>query len=147
MEIVLIEDVPKLGDMGEVVNVKPGFARNYLIPQRLAVRADSRNKSQLEHQRRMIESRRSRLAGEAEELRSHIDQVSVTIPKRSADADKLFGSVTSRDIAAALRSTGTEVSSKKIILDQPIKELGVYTVRVKLHASIVADIRVWVVAM
>ena len=147
MEIILIEDVPKLGDMGEVVSVKPGYARNYLIPQRLAVRADSRNKTQLDHQRRIIESRRVKLAGEAEALRSKIDQISVTIPKRTADADKIFGSVGSRDIAAALRAEGTEVNSKKIMLEQPIRELGVYTVRIKLHGDIVADVRIWVVAM
>ena len=85
MEVILIEDVPKLGDMGAVVSVKPGYARNYLIPQRLAIRADSRNRSNLEHQRRMIDARRTRLAGEAEAIRSQIDQISVTIPKRSAD--------------------------------------------------------------
>lgn len=147
MEVILIEDVPKLGDMGEVVEVKPGYARNYLIPQSLAVRADSRNKNQLQHQRRMIEARRVKLAAEAEVTRSAIDQISVTIPKRSADGDKLFGSVTNRDIAAALRSAGHEVNPKKILLDGPLKELGIYTVHIKLHAEIVAGIRVWVVSL
>jgi large subunit ribosomal protein L9 len=146
MEIILIEDVPKLGDMGEVVQVKPGFARNYLIPQRLAVRADSRNKSQLNHQRRIIDARRIKLASEAETTRSAIDQISVTLPKRSGDGDKLFGSVTNRDIAAVLRAAGHEVNPKKILLDGPIKELGIFTVHIKLHADIVAGIRVWVVS-
>ncbi len=146
MEIILIEDVPKLGDMGELVQVKPGYARNYLIPQRLAVRADSRNKAQLEHQRRIIDARRIKLASEAETTRSAIDQISVTLPKRCGDGDKLFGSVTNRDIATALRAAGHDVNAKRILLDGPIKELGIYTVHIKLHADIVAGIRVWVVS-
>ena len=132
--------------MGEVVQVKAGYARNYLLPQRLAVRADSRSRTQLEHQRRMIDARRVKLASEAETTRSAIDQISVTLPKRCGDGDKLFGSVTNRDIANALRASGHEVNAKKILLDNPIKELGIYTVSIKLHADIVAGIRVWVVS-
>jgi large subunit ribosomal protein L9 len=146
MQVILLEDIPKLGDMGEVVNVKPGYARNYLLPQKLALLASTGNVAQLQHQRQMVDARKARLRAEAQAVLGKIDQTSVTIPKKAGDGDRLFGSVTNRDIAAALHNAGVEVDSKKILLDEPIKELGIYLVRVKLHADIKTDIRVWVVA-
>jgi large subunit ribosomal protein L9 len=147
MQIILLEDVNKLGDMGDVIDVKPGYARNYLIPQGLALRASTGNVSQLKHQKRTIESRKERLRAEALEILHQVDKVSVTIPKKSGEKDKLFGSVTNRDIATALGHEGHSVNPKKILLDNPIKELGIFKVRVKLHSDIVANVMVWVVAL
>jgi large subunit ribosomal protein L9 len=147
MQIILLEDVNKLGDMGDVIDVKPGYGRNYLIPQGLAVRASTGNVAQLKHQKRLIDSRRDRLRAEALELLQQVDNVSVTIPKKSGERGKLFGSVTNRDIATSLGHEGHNVNPKKIVLDGPIKDLGIYKVRVKLHSDVVANVLVWVVAL
>jgi large subunit ribosomal protein L9 len=147
MQIILLEDVNKLGDMGDVIDVKPGYGRNYLIPQGLAVRASTGNVAQLKHQKRLIDSRRDRLRAEALELLQQVDKVSVTIPKKSGERGKLFGSVTNRDIATSLGHEGHNVNPKKIVLDGPIKDLGIYKVRVKLHSDVVANVLVWVVAL
>ena len=146
MQVILLEDVPKLGDMGEIVNVKPGFARNYLLPQKLALQASSGNVAQLTHQRQMIDSRKEKMRAEAEQLQKGLDGVSVTIAKKAGDnTDRLFGSVTNRDIASALESAGHKVDSKKILLENPIKELGIFGVPVKLHTNITASVKVWIV--
>lgn len=146
MEVILLEDIPKLGDMGEIVSVKPGYARNYLLPQRLALRASTGNVAQLSHQKKMVEARKARKRAEAEQIFGNLNQLSVTLTKKSGEGDRLFGSVTNRDVAAALAANGVEVDAKKILLDNPIKELGIYQVNIKLHADIHADVRVWVVA-
>ncbi|MEL6177811.1 MAG: 50S ribosomal protein L9 [Myxococcota bacterium] len=147
MEVILLEDVPKLGDMGELVDVKPGYARNYLIPQKLAVRASVGNKAQFTHQRQMIESRKHKMRAAALDTQGQLDNVSITIAKKAGDSDKLFGSVTARDISATLGTQGIEVDHKKVMLDQPVRELGIYDVMLKLHSDIKAKVRVWVVAL
>jgi len=147
MEVILLEDVNKLGDMGDLVEVKAGYARNYLIPQKLAVRASVENKAMFEHQKKKIEVRKFKLREQALEILGQLDQVSVTIAKKAGEGDKLFGSVTTRDIATALNSRNIEVSHKKLHLNTSIRELGIYDVNIKLHADIVANIRVWVVAL
>lgn len=147
MQVILLDDVPKLGDMGQIVKVKPGYARNYLIPQKLALRASTGNLAQLEHQKQRIESQRVKMRKAALDVHQQIDQLSVTIPKKAGENDKLFGSVTNRDIAAALQALGHEVNSKRIDLDNPIKELGIYSIRIKLHSDVQSSVRVWVVAI
>ncbi len=147
MEVILLEDVNKLGDMGEIVSVKPGYARNYLIPQGLALRASTGNLAQLKHQQQMVEARRIRQRNEALGIQGKLNGVSVTIPKKSGENDKLYGSVTKRDIATALEAQELTINSKKLLMDQPIKELGIYKLTAKLHADVTADIRVWVVAI
>ncbi|MBH23827.1 MAG: 50S ribosomal protein L9 [Myxococcales bacterium] len=147
MEVILLEDVSKLGDMGELVDVKPGYARNYLIPQKLAVRASTGNKAQFEHQKKMIDSRKLKMRAAAVEAQGQLENVSITIAKKAGESDKLFGSVTSRDIAATLATEGIEVDHKKVMLEQAIRELGIYDVVLKLHAEIKATVRVWVVAL
>ncbi len=146
MQIILLEDIPKLGDMGEIVDVKPGYARNYLIPQKLALRASTGNVSQLTHQKTMIEARKARMRQEAEAILGNLDNISVSVARKTGDGDRLFGSVTTRDISAALAAQGLEVDSKKVLIDNPLKELGIFEIRIKLHADIHATVRVWVVA-
>lgn len=146
MQIILTTDVPSLGDAGDLVEVKAGYGANYLIPQGLALPATSSNKNQIEHQRRAISARLTRDRNDAEGLAAKLSHVSVTITRLVGDDDKLFGSVTNKDIAEALREQGHEVDRRKIVLENPIKALGVYDVPVKVHRDVIAQIKVWVVA-
>jgi large subunit ribosomal protein L9 len=146
MKIILREDVPNLGAIGDVVTVKDGYARNYLIPNEMAVQADTKNLSQLEHQKKLIESHKSKIKKEAVQIATDLDGVSCTIPMLVGEQDKLFGSVTAKDIEEALAQEGIKLSRKRIILDEPIKSLGVYTVDVRLHSEVTGKLKVWVVA-
>jgi len=146
MQIILTTDVPSLGDAGDLVEVKAGYGANYLIPQGLALPATSSNKNQIEHQRRAISARLARDRQDAEGLAAKLSHLSVTLTRLVGDDDRLFGSVTNKDIASALRDQGHEVDRRKIILETPIKALGVYDVPVKVHRDVIAQIKVWVVA-
>ena len=146
MQIILTTDIPSLGDAGDLVEVKPGYGANYLIPQGLALPATSSNKNQIEHQRRAISARIARDRKDAESISEKLSQVSVTITRLVGDDDKLFGSVRTKDIADALRDQGFEVDRRKIVLETPIKALGVYDVPVKVHRDVIAQIKLWVVA-
>ena len=146
MKVILKEDVPDLGSTGEVVAVKDGYARNYLIPQSLAVQASIKNIRQLEHQKKLIEAHKSRVRKDADIMAVDIEKISCTIPMLVGEQDKLFGSVTSKDIEEALSQEGISISRKRIILEEPIKSLGVYTVDVRLHTDVTAKLKVWVVA-
>ena len=146
MQIILTTDIPSLGDAGDLVEVKPGYGANYLIPQGLALPATSSNKNQIEHQRRAITARIARDRKDAESMSEKLSQVSVTITRLVGDDDKLFGSVSTKDIADALRDQGFEVDRRKIVLETPIKALGVYDVPVKVHRDVIAQIKLWVVA-
>lgn len=146
MELILKRDVPDLGQAGELVNVKAGFGSNYLIPQGLAVRANARNKAGIEHERRAIEARIARERRTAEEAAAKLDELSITITKLVGEEDKIFGSVTTKDIAEALDAEGIEVDRRSILLEGPIKALGVYDVAIKLHRDVTVLIKVWVVA-
>ena len=147
MQIILTEDVPNLGDMGDLVDVAPGYGRNYLIPQGLALPASGGNAKQLEHQIAIIERKKEQQRVEARKIVGEIDGVSVTIPMRTGDGDRLYGSVTNRDIASSLEAQNVKVSRKQIRLERAINELGIYDVPVKLASGIFATIKVWVVAM
>jgi large subunit ribosomal protein L9 len=146
MKVILREDVPDLGSIGEVVKVKNGYARNYLIPKQLAVQANTKNLRQLEHQKKLIEAHKSRVRKDAHTLAEDIEKISCTIPMLVGEQDKLFGSVTAKDIEEALAQEGISLSRKRIILEEPIKSLGVYTVDVRLHTEVTAKLKVWVVA-
>ncbi|MGM0574630.1 MAG: 50S ribosomal protein L9 [Myxococcota bacterium] len=146
MQVILRKDVPELGTAGELVEVKPGYGSNYLIPQGFAVLATPKNKSQLDHQRRMIEASIAREQREAEDLAARLEGLSVTLTRLVGEDDKIFGSVTSKDIAQALTDEGIDIDRRRILLDQPLKALGVYEVGVKLHRGVRAQIKVWVVA-
>jgi large subunit ribosomal protein L9 len=146
MQVILREDVDNVGKIGELVNVKEGFGRNYLLPRGLAVLATSRNVRRQNHEQRVIEQQDSKRRKDAEAFKQKIEALTVTIAKQSGEEDKLFGSVTNREIADALQEQGVEVDRKNISLEQPIKALGVYTVGVKLTRDISAALKLWVVA-
>ena len=147
MRVILTEDVPNVGDMGEVVNVSNGFGRNYLVPQGLALPAVGRRASHFEHQKSMIDRRKARLRKEALAVVGDIANLSVTIPRQVGEGDRLYGSVTNRDVQAALEAEGYKVDRRKVIMPQPLKELGVYSVELKLHSDVRANIKVWVTAL
>ena len=147
MEVILLEDVRNLGEMGEIVDVAPGYGRNYLIPQGLAEPATASNKSQIEHQLGIIEARKEREREEARGVLDKIDGVSISVPARVTDEDKLYGSVGARDVAETLKQQGYDIDRKQVVLEQPVDELGIYEVPIKLASGIYATIRLWVVVM
>lgn len=145
MKVILREDVEKLGKAGEIVKVADGYGRNFLIPRQLAVPADVRNVRTLEHDKRVIEARAKKARKTAESLAERVAAVSLTLPARAGEEGKLFGAITSRDIALALEKAGVPVDRKLVQLAEPIKQLGDYRVKVKLGAEIVPEISVSVV--
>ncbi len=147
MQVILTADVPNLGDMGDVVDVANGYGRNYLIPQNLAVQATKGNQAGFKHLKHQIDVQSEKLREKALSLNERLNGVSVTLARRGGTDDKLFGSVTNRDIAEGLAAAGLEVDRRRILVDRPIKELGIYEVPVKLHADVAAKVRVWVVKM
>jgi large subunit ribosomal protein L9 len=145
MKVILREDVPNLGRSGELVNVKPGYGRNYLLPRKLAVLANEANVRKLEHDRAVISARQAKLRGNAEEQAKRINAVAVTIARKVGEQEKLFGSVTALDIAEALASKGQKVDRRHIHLPEPIKTTGTHQVEIRLHRDVIAQIRVDVV--
>ncbi len=146
MKVILREDVPELGAIGDVVSVKDGYARNYLLPKALALPADMKSIRQLDHQKRLVDSYKLKVKKDAAAIAEKLTSVSCTIPMLVGEQDKLFGSVTAKDIEAALAQEGVHISRKRIVLEEPIKQLGVFTVDVRLHPEISAKLKVWVVA-
>ena len=145
MRVMLREDVPHLGKPGAVVKVKPGYARNYLIPQGLAEIATSRNIKMMEHKLKVIERQIDAAKAESEKVKARLESLSVTISKPAGENEKLFGSVTTRDIAAALKDEEVTIDRRHIVIPEPIKSVGVHTVQLKLHGGEIADLKVWVV--
>ena len=146
MQVILREDVTHLGEVGDVVNVKPGYARNYLLPRGLAVQANDRQMNRLEHEKRIIESRVSKLRDGAMGQKKAIDALELVIEKAAGENEKLFGSVTAMEIEALIRKAGHDIDRRKIQLAENIKALGEYTVGVKLHRDVTAQVKVNVVA-
>ena len=145
MQVILRDDLDNLGKSGEVVNVKPGYARNYLLPRGLAIKATASDVKRVEHEKRVIAARTAKLAKEVQAEADALSRISVSIARAVGEEDKLYGSVTSRDIAEALRAQGLTVDAKKIHLDEPIKTLGMTEVAVKVASGVSATIKVWVV--
>jgi len=145
MEIILRQDYQGLGKTGDVVTVKDGYARNYLIPKGIAYVATKENKKRLENELKVKTWRVEKEKLAAEELAKKLANVSCTIPVQVGEEDKLFGSVTSQNIAEALAAQGIEVDRRKIQLNEPIKSLGIYSVPIKLHPEVEATVKVWVV--
>ena len=146
MKIILQQEVPKVGALGEVVDVSDGYARNYLIPRGLAVLAHSRNVNRLRHEQGIAQAKKDRFMAEAQNSAAKLEGVAVTI-RRQADSEgeKLFGSVTNRDIAEALAADGIEVDRRAIDLPEPIKSLGAHEVLIRLFADVDATVKVYVV--
>ena len=145
MKIILREDVEQLGKAGEIVKVKDGFGRNYLIPRKLAVLANVRNMKALDHDRRTIETRAKKTRKTAEATAAALSAVSLTLPAKAGEEGKLFGAITSRDIAEALGKAGVTVDRKAIQLADPIKQVGDYKVKVRVAADVFPEISVSVV--
>lgn len=145
VKVILKEDVPKLGKTGDMVTVSDGYGRNYLLPKGLAELASSRSLKEIEHQKKVIQSRLERLRQECQELARRLETVTCTLARRVGEEDKLFGSVTARDVEKALQSLGINVDRRRILLEEPIKKLGEYTVPVKLHPEVMGMVKVIVV--
>jgi large subunit ribosomal protein L9 len=145
IRVVLTDDLHNVGKSGELVKVRPGFARNYLIPRGLAVGATERNVSRIEHEKKVAESRASKLKGEATDLAAKLNAVKITITRPVGEGDKLYGSVTTRDIEEALSEKGFTVDRRRIGVD-PIKALGTYPVAIRLATSVTATVEVTVAA-
>jgi large subunit ribosomal protein L9 len=145
MKVILREDVPNLGKSGELVSVKPGFGRNYLLPRKLAVLANEANVRQLEHDRAVIAARQAKLRDAAQTQAQKLDAVVVRIARKVGEQDKLYGSVTSLDIAEALAGQGLKLDRRSIHLADPIKTTGKHAVEVRLHRDVVSTIHVEVV--
>src|SRR5215470_15688348 len=145
MEVILREDIEKLGNRGQVVKVAPGYARNFLIPKKLAVVANESNKKIVEQERQAHLRKEAKLKTEAEDLSKLLTGVSVTIAQKAGENDQLFGSVTTKDVADALAVKNYNIDRRKVHLDEPIKQLGEYKVPVRLHKDVTAEITVVVV--
>jgi len=146
MDVILTENVKGLGTIGEVVKVKPGYGRNFLVPQGLAVEASERNIKELDHHKRQLARKAAKLSKEAADVKARIEAVECTFVHKASDEGKLFGSVTTKEIAEALATKGIEVDRRKILLDQPIKDLGMHEVDIKLNAGVNATIKVNVIS-
>jgi large subunit ribosomal protein L9 len=142
MEVILREDIEKLGSRGDLVKVAPGYARNFLLPKRMAVAATGANRKIVEQERQAHLRKEAKLKGEAEDLLKLINGVSVTIAQKAGEQDQLFGSVTSKDVADALAAKDFTIDRRKIQLDEPIKQLGEFKVPVRLHKDVIAEITV-----
>jgi large subunit ribosomal protein L9 len=141
MNVILTENVKGLGNMGDVIKVKPGYARNFLLPNRLAVEASERNLTELDHHRRQLSRKAEKLSQEAAVIKNRIEALDIVLTHRAGDEGRLFGAVTSMEIEAALAAKGIEIDRRKILLDQPIKSLGSYEVEIKLNAGVSATLK------
>lgn len=145
MKVILKDDVKSLGHMGDVVNVSDGYARNFLIPQKMAVEANTANIKEFEHHKKTISAKAAKIKDASKVTAEKLAAVIVTIKAKAGEEDKLFGSVTSMDIAQALAAEGFDIDKKKIQIDEPIKRVGEYAIQVKLHSDVAATVNVHVV--
>ena len=145
MEVILRQAVEKLGHPGDIVKVSPGFARNYLLPRGIAYEATPGNRKRIAQEKSRLEAAESTRRGAAQELATRLEEVSLTFSARVGEENKLFGSVTSADIAQQLEAQGFHIEKRQIDLHDPIRSLGVYRVPIKLHADVKPEIKVWVI--
>jgi len=145
MQVILLENMPSLGKAGDLVKVSDGYGRNYLIPQKKAILATEKSLKVIEHQKRQVQQRMEKTKKDVEKMGQRIEKLSCTFVKTVGESGKLFGSVTSMDIENFLKENGIEVDRKKISLEEPIKNLGMFTVPIKLHSEVTANLKVWVV--
>ncbi len=145
MKVILRKNFDQLGKVGDVVSVKDGYARNYLIPRGIAYQATAGNIRSLDEEKKQILKREAKELETAQTLANELEKVSVTIPVKVGEEDKIFGSVTTQMIADALHEKGFELDKRKIEITEQIKALGIYTISVKLHPSVTAAVKTWVV--
>ncbi|MDP3731857.1 MAG: 50S ribosomal protein L9 [Candidatus Omnitrophota bacterium] len=145
MEVILNKDIDRIGKAGHIVKVKDGFARNSLIPNGLAVPVTPANLKKLEQEKQQKALQLEKAKREAEELKAKLARLSLTIPVLTHEEDKLYASITAHDLATALSEEGFNIDKNSIVLDEPIKALGIYEVPVKVHPEVFAKVKVWVV--
>jgi large subunit ribosomal protein L9 len=145
MEVILREHVDNLGRRGEIVKVADGYARNYLLPRKLALPATDSNKKHVERERKKLEAREAEEKGQAEAIASRLVSIDIVIARRVGETDQLYGSVTSADIAEFLKDKGFEIDRRKIILPEPLKTVGDHDVPLKLHREVTVPLKVRVV--
>ncbi len=146
MKLILRQDVENLGKGGEVVDVKPGYGRNFLLPRGLAVTANPKNVRELEHQKSVAAAKAAKLKASAQAVAKRLAETPVTLKRKVGEQDKLYGSVTALDVAEALAARGLEIDRRSIDLGEPIKTVGDFDVPVKLHSEVVGKVKVTVVA-
>lgn len=145
MKVILRKDIETLGNIGDIVDVKEGYARNFLIPRKIAYNALNGNLKALEDEKKSIARKSEKELHTAEKVSTELEKVSVTIPVQVGEEDKIFGSVTTQMIADALKEKDFDIDKRKIEIEESIKTLGIYNVNIKLHSNISANIKVWVV--
>lgn len=145
MKVVLKDDVKNVGKIGQIVDVADGFARNYLVPRGLAIEANTKNVKSLEHEKMIIQEKAKKIKNSALDLSQKISAMTLVIKAKAGEEGKLFGAVTTMDIAEQLKNEGIEIDKKKIFLDEPIKRIGSYSVAVKAHPEISTQLNVQVV--
>ncbi len=145
MKVILRKNFDQLGKVGDVVNVKDGYARNYLIPRQIAYQATAGNIRSLEEEKKQIVKKEAKDLESAQKLAAELEKISITIPVKVGEEDKIFGAVTHQMIADAINEKGFEIDKRKIDITEQIKALGIYTVSIKLHPSVTAAVKTWVV--
>lgn len=145
MKVILRKNFNQLGQVGDLVDVKDGYALNFLVPRQIAYPATAGNLRALEEEKKQIAKKESKNLAVANEFSTELEKVSVTIPVTVGEDDKIFGSVTSKMIGDALQEKGFEIDHRKIEIEEPIKSLGIYSVKIKIHADVTATVKTWVV--
>jgi large subunit ribosomal protein L9 len=145
MKVILKDDVKNVGNMGQILDVADGFARNYLVPRGLAVEANTKNIKSLEHEKRNIQEKAKKIKNQAQDLSDRLSTMTLVLKYKAGEEGKLFGSVTTMDIAEQLKNEGIEIDKKKIVLDEPIKRVGSYPVQIKLHSDVLTQINIQVI--
>ena len=145
MKIILKQDSKNLGSIGEIIEVKPGYARNYLFPRNVAMPVSKGNLRILEEEKKRLDLRINKEKKQAEKLAAEISKISLTAPVNVGEEDKIFGSVTSQNIIDLLKEKGIEIDKRRVILEEPIKALGIYPIKIKLHSDVEAEVKLWVV--
>jgi large subunit ribosomal protein L9 len=141
MKVILTENIAALGEIGQIVNVAPGYARNFLLPQGIALEATGKNVRELEHKKLVLAQKREKVRQEMMSLAEKLNQVRIVLRRKVSEEDKLYGSVSASDITAALAEKGFDIQPKDLLLEQPVKQLGETTVPVRVHAQISASIK------
>ena len=141
MKIILQKDIPNLGDAGDIKDVADGYARNYLLPRKLVIVADESSKNAMEHQKRLIKLKKEKRKKTSEKLSESIHGLEIKIPALVGEEGKLFGSITSMDIAKKLKESGFEIDKRKIVLESPLRQLGDYQIHIKLDEGLTATVK------